>query len=439
MVNHKVKAQISITNITKLFWKDDFYFPAAVWLVSRIMIWVAMLLIAPNLATNNQEITHFGWGIFDAWDSVHYRAIATSGYSFVNDGKQHNLAFFPLFPVSIWIFMKLGFSFELAGILINNLAFLGTLYCLYFWLKEHCGITTAKWSTAVISWCPMSMFTGVIYTEGLYLFLSTAALRAFDDKQYGWTALWGAMATATRPTGMALIPAFLLAAWKQNKPKIAYIAGLATATGLLLFSLYCAITFHDPLAFIAAQKGWRPSLGFDWQGWLNMLMKIPFGNNWSYGWVANENGEINDPWHPLLFSIILVSSCLLWIVRKSCNSLIIYAAYVYVITLLIIADQTVINNLLNVFMVLGSSYLLWKFRQQLTPVMVIYGFCGVGLLLASGGTISLSRLAYGIVPLNIAIGVWLSHYPRQAYFILGLFMVLLVKLAIGFSHEIWVG
>jgi Gpi18-like mannosyltransferase len=238
---------------------------------------------------------------------------------------------------------------------------------------------------------------------------------------------------------MALIPAFLLTSWKQNKPKIAYIAGLATATGLLLFSLYCAITFHDPLAFIAAQKGWRPSLGFDWQGWLNMIMQIPFGNNWYFGWVVNENGGIKDFWHPLLFSIILVGSVLLRLFRKSCHPFTIYAAYVFVITLFIIADQTVINNLLNVLMVLGSSYLLWKFRQQLTPVMVIYGFCGVGLLLASGGTISLSRLAYGIVPLNISIGVWLSRFPRQAYFILGLFIILLVKLAIGFSHEVWVG
>jgi Gpi18-like mannosyltransferase len=167
MIKPMTKTQIiRITNITKIFGREDLYFPVAMWLVSRIMIWVAMLLIAPNLV-NNQEFTHFGWGIFDAWDSVHYRAIATSGYSFVNDGKQHNLAFFPLFPVSIWFLMKLGFSFEIAGILINNLAFLGTLYCLYLWLKKHCGIISAKWATAVISLCPMSMFTGVIYTEGL--------------------------------------------------------------------------------------------------------------------------------------------------------------------------------------------------------------------------------------------------------------------------------
>ncbi len=426
--------------ITKFIWTDDFLFPASMWLVSRILIGSAMLLIAPNLPALQDGITpHFGWGIFDAWDSVHYRAIATEGYEFINDGKQHNLAFFPLFPLSIFMLMKLGFSFEIAGLIINNLAFLGTLYFLYAWVKKQCGISAASWTTAVIAYCPMSLFTGVIYTEGLYLLLSTMALRAFDQKQYVWTALCGAMATATRPTGMALIPAFFIAAWQQNKPSIAYITGLLSATGLLLFSVYCALNFHDFLAFIAAQKGWRPSFGFDWEGWLNMFMQIPFGNNWYFGWVENDNGGIKDIWYPLFFSLIVIaSSCLLcW--RKYFHPLAFYTVYAIVILSLILADQYLINNVLNVSMILGSSYLLWYFRQQLTPVMVAYGFCGLGLLLASGGTISLSRLAYGIIPLNIAIGVWLSRYPRQAYLVMGLCITLLGKLAVGFAQEIWVG
>jgi len=36
------------------------------------------------------------------------------------------------------------------------------------------------------------------------------------------------MATATRPTGMALIPAFILAAIKERRPILAYIPGLCT-------------------------------------------------------------------------------------------------------------------------------------------------------------------------------------------------------------------
>ena len=203
--------------------------------------------------------------------------------------------------------------------------------------------------------------------------------------------------------------------------------------------MYCQLNFNDFLAFITAQKGWRPSFGFDWEGWLNMFMQIPFGNNWYFGWVENDEGGIKDFWYPLFFSLIVISSCCLLYWRKYFKPLIFYTGYATIILSLIIADQGLINNLLNVSMILGSSYLLWYFRQQLTPVMVAYGFCGIALLLASGGTISLSRLAYGIVPLNIAIGVCLSRYPRQAYLVMGLFITLLGKLAIGFAQEIWVG
>ncbi|QSJ17164.1 hypothetical protein JYQ62_36925 [Nostoc sp. UHCC 0702] len=433
------KAQIVIT---KFLWKNDFLFPTAMWFFSRILIWTAMLLLAPNLPSPAAEtLPDFGWKAFDAWDSMHYRAIATVGYEFANDGKQHNLAFFPLFPLSIWVLMKLGLPFELAGLLVNNLAFLAALHYLYFWTKEHYGIRIAQWATAAVSLYPSAMFTGVIYTEGLYLFASTAALRAFDQKQYGQTAFWGAMATATRPTSMALIPAFAIAAWKQRRPPIAYIAALASAMGLFLFSLYCAIRFHDPLAFIQAQKGWRPSFGFDWQGWLNMVMQIAVGaKNWQFGWIQNPSGGIQDPWYPLLFSIIVASIYLLWYFRK--NSIyvkVIYGFYGSIAFLLILANEQLINNLLNTFMVLGGSYLLWHLRKQLTPVTTSYGFCGIGLLLASGGTISLSRLAYGIVPLSVAIGMLMSRYPCQGYLSLGLFVTLLTKIAVGFAQERWVG
>jgi Gpi18-like mannosyltransferase len=428
--------------ITKILWTNEFIFPIAIWFFSRIFIWTTMLLVAPYVSAQLEGTSpSFTLTVFHAWDSVHYRSIVTSGYEFVDDGNQHNLAFFPLFPLSIWVLMHLGLPFEVAGTLVNNIAFFAALYCLYFWVKEHYGISAAQWATAVLAWCPMSLFTGVIYTEGLYLFLSTAALRAFDQKQYGWTALWGAMATATRPTGMALILALAIASWKQGRGAIAYIASLTTTTGILLFSIYCAINFGHPLAFIQAQRGWRPSLGFDWQGWLNMLMQIPLGTtNWQYGWISDPYGSIKDPLYPLLFSTIIITAYALWHFRKHLSSTkVVYGFYAFVGFLLILADQQLINNLLNTLMVMGGGYLLWRLRRELTPVTIIYGFCGLGLLLASGGTISLSRLTYGIVSISVALGVLLSRHRRQGYLMLGLFLILLTKLAVGFAQEQWVG
>ena len=83
--------------------------------------------------------------------------------------------------------------------------------------------------------------------------------------------------------------------------------------------------------------------------------------------------------------------------------------------------------------------MLWHLRTQLTPVTVMYGLCGCGLLLASGGTISLGRLAYGIVSLSVAFSVFLSRYPRQGYLSLGVFAILLGRLALKFAQELWVG
>ncbi|MBF2003946.1 MAG: hypothetical protein IGS49_00325 [Chlorogloeopsis fritschii C42_A2020_084] len=427
-------AQVQIF-IKKVLWKDDLLFPVAIWLMSRIFIWATMLLVAPHLPQPPQGIVpSFGWGVFEAWDSVRYHSIVTSGYEFINNGQQYNIAFFPLFPLIIRGLMNFGLPFAVAGVLVNNLAFLAALYCLYFWVQEQLGTNEARWAIAVLAWCPLSLFGTVIYTEGLYLFLSTAALYAFDRKQYGWVAFWGALATATRPTGMALIPAFLIAAWREKRSPIAYLAACASAIGLVLFSLYCAIKFADPIAFINAQRGWRPSFGFNWQSWLDMLLELSTGTS---DW---QNLRIKNLLHFLLFGSIVTSGYILWCKRQQLSySKIVYCFYAVVTFSLILADRQFINNLLNVTIVLGGSYFLWHSRKLLTPVTTYYGFCGIALLLASGGTISLSRLAYGIIPLSLALGIGLGRYPGLGFLILGLFSILLARLAISFAQNLWIG
>lgn len=156
--------------------------------------------------------------------------------------------------------MSLGMPLEISGVLLNSLAFLGALVLVYFWVEEQYDTGAAKWTTAVLAWCPFSLFCTVIYTEGLFLLLTTAALRFFERGEYIRAAICGALTTATRGPGVALIPAFLLVAWREKRPPMAYIAGFASALGLLCFSLYCALRFGDALAFVHVQKAWvQPS------------------------------------------------------------------------------------------------------------------------------------------------------------------------------------
>jgi Gpi18-like mannosyltransferase len=407
------------------------YFPVAMWLSSRLIIAICMLLIAPLLPTPPQGVAAtFSWDVFSAWDSTWYEKIATFGYEYINDGEEHSVAFFPLFSLICRAVMSIGLPFEAAGTLVNNFAFLGALIVSYAWINQHHGVSAARWATAVLAWFPLSIFGTVIYSEGLYLLFSAAALRAFDQKQNAWTVLWGAMATATRSTGIALIPALLLASWQEHRGIKAYFASLATSTGLLLYCLYCQLKFGDALAFFNAQKAWRPSLGFYWQGWLKILMQITLGPiNLKYGYIKDFS-------HPLLFASIIAISYLLWRFRKQLGS--VKVAYGF-FALIIFSWLLVGDPLINAVTVFGGVYLLWQLRTQLTPVTVIYGFCSLGLILASGGTWSLSRIAYGIVSLSVALGVLLSRYPRWRYPVIGFFAILLASFSVRFSQHMWVG
>ena len=374
----------SEASLQKKKWTDGLVFVIAMWLLSRLAIVVAIQLIAPLLNSSPPDyavgslgflpnfVPKIGWELFSHWDGAWYRQIAIFGYDYADDGQKHSIAFFPLFPLVTRVVMTLGLPFEVAGTLVNNLALLGALLLLYAWAQERYGVKEAKWATAVLALCPFSLYGTVIYTEGLFLLLTTAALRAFDRRQHIWAALLGAMATATRSTGIALVPAFVLVAWRERRPAIAYAASLAAASGLLLFSMYCAIRFGDFLAFVHAQKGWSQM-------------------------------------HPSLLGIF---------------------------TNLFGPDGK--QNLIRIVMLYGGSYLLWHLRNKLPLVAVAYGFCTLGLILASGALVSINRFVYGIVSLSLALGLLFSYHPRWGYSIMGLFAVLLVVFSLKFAWWYWV-
>ncbi len=415
----------------KKIWQNEWYFVLLMGLLSRGLILIIMLLIAPLISDPSQDISlDFGWDVFSAWDSALYQQIAANNYDGLGAEPGANVAFFPLFPLLIRLGMLLGFSSNIVGIFINNAAFLAALFVVYVWVKKTNSPLAARWVIAILAWCPLSIFGTVIYTEGLFLLLSSAALFSFERQNYTQTALWGMLATATRITGLALIPTFLLIAWGKKLPRSAYLAGLGSGCGTLLYSLYCWFHFGDPIAFITVQHSqWQRKQGIDWEGWGQMLAEITIGGK---NWAARN---LSDPWHPLLFLLIMAIAYGLWRYRSSLSQ----ASFDYSLFSLCLCLWLLVGDpLLNTLSVLGGLVLLWCCRHQLSLVAYLYGLCAVALLLSSGGTISLNRLAYGIVSLSIALGVTLSRSPRWGYCTLGFFTLLLISFSLRFAHHQWV-
>lgn len=410
---------------------DAAKFVTIMWLTSRLLVWLGMLLVAPLLPVPHSGLPPDGLNVFARWDGEHYEFIATHGYEFKQDGKAHNTAFFPLLPLLIRLGMLLGLPPTIAGILISNLAFLGALLLLYLWVEAQHGEKAARWATAVMAWCPFSVFGAVVYTEGLFLLCSTAALKAFDQKQYGWASFWGALTTATRPPGMALIPTFLLVAWREKRGPKAYLAGLAASAGLLLFMLYCWVQFNQPWAFWIAQQGWRskPQKYFG-SAWVSLLLQVLVGH-------ANEDKRrLVDPWYPLALLILLGLAIALWLLRRRIGFPRAGYGFCVLAVLFWIMGGSPLINLLMVF---GGGYLIWRSRHALNRTALYYGAMSWGIILSLGRSLSAERFAYAVVTLSIALGLLLSRYPRWGYAVLVFFGFLLISDSVRFAQKLWVG
>jgi Gpi18-like mannosyltransferase len=436
------KTTTHITNNNHNLQNQKILFPALMWLLSRLIILIVMFLIMPIAAkTSNIVINKYGWwDVLFAWDSVWYYNIATTGYNYGLDftKTQYSVAFFPLYPLSIWILTKIGIPIVVAGLLINNLAFFAALIVLYSWVEERYGQNSARWATAIMAWCPYSIYGTVMYTEGLFFLFSISALRAFDQKQYGWAGFWGALSSATRITGITLLPAFFLTAWKQKRPIKAYITSFAVASGVAIYSLYCLWKFGDALAFLNAQKGWRTSAGFAWQGWWYMLMQIAIGGK------NAAVGYIKDPFYLLQFAIIVVSAILLLRFRQKLGlDKVRYGFFLLWFVLWLMTRQEITSDpfssepLIKIVIIFGGLYLLCYYCQQIPLVAAIYGFFSYGIALNTGLTASVERYVYAIAPLFIASGFLFAKYPRWGYAVIAFGGLILVLSCIRFAQDLW--
>jgi Gpi18-like mannosyltransferase len=371
----------------------------------------------------------FNWSVFWAWDSYWYERIAILGYDYANDGQQHAVAFFPLFPLLIKGLIYLGIPFNIVGTFINNLAFLGALLLIYGWIAEVYNLNISKWTIAFLVWCPLSIYGTVIYTEGLFLLLTTATLRAFEKKQYFLVAIFGSLTTACRVTGLAIVPALLLTSILQKRALIAYLSSLSVSFGLLLYMLYCGITFQQPIAFILVQKAWQPIQDYWGQGWIKMFAQITVGSvNWNYATLVDFS-------FPAIFLLICCLAYWLASIKHKLGNI---NTQYCICSLILVWWLVAGRSLLNLAIVFGGFYLLWLYKEKFSQSLWLYGLFSFIIIFSTGRTASAERYVYGIVTVAIALGILFHRYPRIGYLTIGFFGLLLTIFSIQFAQRLWV-
>lgn len=210
----------------------------------------------------NEPFLFWVWANFDG---QHYLSIAIEGY------KNSNFAFFPLYPALISIIhdvTKLPHLY--AGILISLTSFFLAIWMIYKITRIDFKSNIAWLTIIFLSFFPLSFYYHSVYTDSLFLLLTTSSFYFARKGKWYLCGLFGALATADRLSGLSLIPALALEWYLQNSQMIksgleliisfirkALLPLSLILLGFLSYALYLQIKFEDWLLFQKSMIAWQ--------------------------------------------------------------------------------------------------------------------------------------------------------------------------------------
>jgi Mannosyltransferase (PIG-V) len=218
------------------------------------------------------------------WDSNWYLLIARYGYHpAIGAPAVSRSAFFPLYPLALGLVSKLGVPAIAAGVAVSVCAFGAALYGLHRLTTLElgggggvAGTDAARMAVYALAFAPMAFFLSAVYSESLYLALSIGLFWSAREGRWGYVGLLGALASATRSTGVVLlIPAAMLYLYGPRRDRVPDFTASArrrlapryrirrdamwlalVPAGLVLYGLYLGVSGGDALAPLSAQGVW---------------------------------------------------------------------------------------------------------------------------------------------------------------------------------------
>jgi hypothetical protein len=181
------------------------------------------------------------------WDGAWFSEIATGGYRELDPAST---AFFPLYPMLMRLGMVLGGGPALWGVVISLVATPFALFFVYRIAETLHGTRAARAATLALAFFPTAFFLNAVYSEALFLALSTGAVwAALVRRNLLLAGIFGAFAAATRNLGVVLIlPLFF--EWLRHRREFGVrgLAGMALIpAGFLGYAGFLWARFGDPL------------------------------------------------------------------------------------------------------------------------------------------------------------------------------------------------
>jgi hypothetical protein len=198
---------------------------------------------------------------FVRWDSAFYIDLARNGYPPARGAEPiFHAAFFPLYPLVVRAVDTVVHETVVSAMLVSNLAIVGAAVLI-------CRLARTTWpeaddrSAAVLLLAsPGADFLSFPYSESLFCLLLVAGLGAALNGRIVWASLFGALASASRPTGLVVALALVLRAWQHRRSArelfVNITAGVVACAGVAAFALFCHHQYGDALYFSHIQSAW---------------------------------------------------------------------------------------------------------------------------------------------------------------------------------------
>ena len=219
--------------------------------------------------------------LWDRWDTTPYLNIAKEWYTSSTEGEKHlSIVFFPLYPILIKLFAVIFKNYMLSGLIVSNISYAIACFYLFNLMIIDYERADAFRSVIYLSTFPTAYFLHATYTESLFLALTISSFFYARKERWFVSSILCLLATATRITGVLLIPAlFIEYLYQKNfnvrnfRKEILWLT--LTPLGFVAYLVINYFTFADPIKFLQFQREhWTETMTFPWKGFLGAWYSI---------------------------------------------------------------------------------------------------------------------------------------------------------------------
>lgn len=353
-----------------------------VYVVSRVCVLAGAAVVAAELRVDSNLADERGLPLADphatasvgsatrpmidvltSWDGLWYMEIVRNGYprSIPPDVTYHvdeaRAAFFPLFPLlGRWADRVLPGGDSFAVLTMNVVLGLIAVVLIGLLAQRLYGERVGRTSATLAAIFPGSFVLSFAYSEALMIVLAAACLWCLLEHEWPAAGVFAALATATRPNGLALVAACAVAAFVAIRDRRDWQALLSVALA--------------PIGFVVFQI-WLGEHTGEAGVWFR-VQREAWGEGASFGWTAVRN-TVEAVAQPL----------------------------------------TSPTDTITALTVAATIVLVWMaWRAKLPWILMVYSWCVLALMLVPATVTARPRFLYTAFPLLIGAAKWYEQRRR---------------------------